>query len=157
MSCLLNLCLPVMHCIGFTARGVGRGTLAALVHSSIGIVRAGSCFARCQSVAMSSSPCGCFFVTLCWVVFFTWLGLWFAGISIPTAWATGCNWALGWIVDHPCGATDVAKYILISILYMDFLWISLQFLICLLFRNISNGTTENLFPTAQINTSTLDY
>jgi hypothetical protein len=129
MSCLLNLCLPVMHCIGFTARGVGRGTLAAGAQARIRIVQAGSCFARCQSVAMSSSPCGCFFVTLCWVVFFTWLGLWFAGISIPTAWAyvlvffphkwqgfekavqTGCNWALGWIVDHPCGTTDAAKYI----------------------------------------------
>lgn len=79
---LLTPLLPIMHCIGFTARGVARGSLAAAIHSFHGIVHAGSYFAQCQSAAASSSPCGCALVTIFWVILFYCLIMWLCGYSI---------------------------------------------------------------------------
>ncbi|OXA50761.1 hypothetical protein Fcan01_14660 [Folsomia candida] len=75
-------CLPIMHCLGFTASGIARGSVAALTHSCIGIVHAGSCFARCQAAAASSSPCGCIVVLLCWVVVLMSLAFWIFGLPL---------------------------------------------------------------------------
>ncbi|OXA50872.1 hypothetical protein Fcan01_14659 [Folsomia candida] len=67
--------LPILHCLGFTASGIAQGSVAALTHSLIGIVNAGSFFAGCQAAAASSSLIGCLVVLLCWVVglLFCWV------------------------------------------------------------------------------------
>ena len=42
----------ILRLIGFGAKGVIKGSLAALYHSSIVVVKAGSLFARLTSMAM---------------------------------------------------------------------------------------------------------